>query len=388
MLRVCSHIGHPALLDAADEAGMLIWQDFPLQWLYRREVLPEAERQLDRAMRALYNHPSLAIWCMHNEPIHVTDPRSDTALDRARSYASVFGWSWNREVLDTHLQRVAQRLDPTRPIVRSSGEFGLPLVRSGTDSHFYYGWYPIYGPLHAWEEFIRAFPGSIRFVTEFGAQSFPNVESCVRFMPEALADIDWEELAQHYAFQPEIMARWIDWRAAGSLAELVELTQEYQSRVNRYYIDRLRYHKYRPTGGALAFVLHDAAPAISWSVVDYWRAPKGSYAALRRAFSPQYLFSLIEDANARVGVPLRIPIYVVNDAPREVFADIEARLVGPGGNELAMIAREFTLPADCMAIEIEQLRLTPTVAGEYQLTLVLQSAAGAELVHTYCIAVT
>lgn len=45
MLRVHAHIDHPAFYDAADAAGILLWQDFPLQWLYRPDVLPAARHQ-------------------------------------------------------------------------------------------------------------------------------------------------------------------------------------------------------------------------------------------------------------------------------------------------------------------------------------------------------
>lgn len=45
MLRIHAHVEHPAFYEAADLAGILLWQDFPLQWMYRREVLPEACRQ-------------------------------------------------------------------------------------------------------------------------------------------------------------------------------------------------------------------------------------------------------------------------------------------------------------------------------------------------------
>ena len=388
MLRVCSHIGHPALLDAADEAGVLIWQDLPFQWLYRRDVLPEAERQTRQIVQQHGNHPSIALWCMHNEPIYSADPRNHSRIEQLRSYVSVFAWSWNRDRLDTHLQQVVRRLDPTRPAVRSSGEFGVPLLRDGTDAHFYYGWYPIYGSLRQWAGFIRALPDSIRFVSEFGAQSFPNAAQSARFMPAEIDAIDWDLLARRHAFQPDVMANWIDWRAARSLDELAELSQAYQIQVNRYYIDRLRFHKYRPTGGVLMFMLHDAAPAVSWSVVDYWREPKRSYAALRTAFSAQYLFSLVEDETAHIGEPLTIPIYLINDARHAAEVAVIAQLNGPAGDRGAGTGRAYPLPADSMALEIERLRLTPTSAGEYRLLLTWQTAAGGEQTNLYTVAVT
>ncbi|MFM8563381.1 MAG: glycoside hydrolase family 2 protein, partial [Acidimicrobiia bacterium] len=45
LLRVHGHISRSELYDAADELGMLIWQDFPLQWGYARQIRRQAVRQ-------------------------------------------------------------------------------------------------------------------------------------------------------------------------------------------------------------------------------------------------------------------------------------------------------------------------------------------------------
>lgn len=388
MLRVHAHIAPPCFYEAADAAGMLLWQDFPLQWLYRRSMLPEARRQARIMVRQLYNHPAIGLWCMHNEPIYVSDTQDERVLTALRTYASVFVWSWNRDVMDTQLKRVAEAEDPTRTVVRASGEYAIPLLRAGTDSHFYYGWYvKLYGPLSAWEPIARLFPNTIRFVTEFGAQSFPNYESCLKFLDADLEQIDWDDVTARLQFQPGIMAHSFDWRSIASLEELVQTTQEYQSAVNRFYIDRLRYRKYRPTGGILPFMFHDPNPSINFSVLDYWRAPKRSYDAMRLAFSPQYIFTLLAQDSYPPGAPIDLPIYVINDAQRDVPVEIEARLRAPDQAEAAHVARSLRLPADCMALEAERLRLTPDAPGTYRLELSLRAAGGAEVAHAYEIVV-
>jgi beta-mannosidase len=386
MLRVHGHVGHPALLDAADQAGILIWQDFPLHWLYERAVQPEAERQCRVMVRQLYNHPALVVWCLHNEPIFVTDTKDERLLQRMRSYASVFLFSWNRDVLDTRLQKLVAKEDATRFVVRSSGEYAVPVVRPGTSSHFYYGWYKIYGELRSWERIIKTFPDNIRFVVEFGAQSFPNVESCLRFMDADVRKLDVRHLAERHMFQPNIMDYWLPWREAPSLEALVELTQRYQAHVNRFYIDRLRLAKYRPTGGIMPFMFHDPNPGVSWSMLDYWRVPKHSYHALRLAFSPQYVFSTIAPDPYPLGAAIDLPVYVVNDAHDDIAMTMRAQLTGPGGELLAEAERSFILPSDCMAMEAERLRLTPEHSGTYRLTLSLHHAEA--IVNEYEVVVT
>jgi beta-mannosidase len=383
MLRVHAHVEHPAFYEAADAAGILLWQDFPLQWLYRREVLPEARRQVVEMVELLANHASVAIWCMHNEPIYAADTKDERFLTRARTYTSVFLWSWNRDVMDTQLKELTLKTDSTRPAVRSSGEYAVPLWRPGTDGHFYHGWYMVYGYPHTWATIAQRLPSNIRFITEFGAQSFPNVESCVKFMGAEITAIDWDELRERHHFQPNIMDHWMDWRGAGSLADLVQMTQDYQSAINRFYIDRLRYYKYRPTGGIIPFMFHDSNPAVQWSIIDYWRVPKRSYDAMRLAFAPQYVFTLLARDRYPLGAPLELPIYVVNDAHRTVPIVLRARLTAPDGREMATIERALDLPADCMALEIERLRLTPTVNGAYRLDLEWSERGGDTLKQRY-----
>lgn len=385
LLRVHAHIDHPALYDAADEAGMLLWQDFPLQWSYQRGIKAEAQRQIREMVRLLGNHPSVTVWCCHNEPISVVDTADTSRAAALRAAFSLFIWSWDREVLDTALQETVEQEDPFRPVVRSSGEYAIPLLRKGSDTHFYFGWY--YGKLRDFDWVARHLPDTIRFVTEFGAQSFPNVESCRRFMADRLEDVDWEELRRRHSFQPKIMARWYDWRACRTLEELVERSQSYQAELNRFYIDRLRLRKYRPVGGIVPFMFQDPNPAVQWSVLDYWRIPKASYWALRDALSPQYCFAILDRDSFPAGAELSIPVYAVNDAHRAVKMAISAALREPDGSALVEWEDERTLPADGPAEEIWRLRFVPANAGSYTLELRIRPEGGEELINRYTVEV-
>lgn len=372
MLRIHAHIDHPELYAAADAAGILIWQDFPLQWLYDPQILPEARRQVLEMTRLLGSHPSVAIWCMHNEAVLIEDTADESLLARLRTYATGFGFNWNRDVMDGQLKALVEADDPTRPAIRSSGEPDVPYLRRGTDGHAYFGWYRTYGTLDDAEVMQRRFSGNMSFVTEFGAQSFPNVASSRRFMPDPLDTDAIAQLSARHGFQPEIMDNWLPWRQAESLTELVELTQDYQIFINRYYIDRLRFYKYRPNGGIVPFLFVDPYPAVLWSVVDYWRVPKRSYYAMRMAFSPQYAFCLFPPRAYRVGEAVELPLYLINDAQQTIGgARLVARLADPQGDLLAETIRMRDLPPDCQAIEVDRLRLTPTMRGRYCLALEL-----------------
>lgn len=373
VLRVHAHVGHPDLYAEADAQGMLIWQDFPLQWIYRQDVLEPAKRQVREMVYLLHNHPSVVIWCMHNEAVHVTSTSDERLLTKLRTYWSVFVWNWNRDVLDTTLQHEVSTIDVSRPSVRSSGEYAVPFWHKGTDTHFYYGWYMIYGKLATWQQLIKRFPANTRFVTEFGAQSFPHYESAVRFMDADIHKIDWAKLQRQHSFQPDILAYWMDWRHATDLHQLIAMTQQYQSDINRHYIDRLRLRKYRPTGGIVPFMFHDANPAVSWSIIDYWRVPKQSYYAMQLAFRPQYLFCVLESDTLVQGASIDIPVMVVNDAHYEVTVTMDVRVIHPHGHELMHVRHTRTLPSDMMTMRVDELRLQPDAPGRYRVQLQMHS---------------
>ena len=373
MLRIHAHVDHPALYEAADEQGVLLWQDFPLQWLYRRSVLRIARGQVHDMLRLLSNHPSVVVWCMHNEPVYITDTSDQRKITGARIYFSVFVWSWNRDVMDQRLAEDARRLDPGRPVISNSGEYALPGWHAGNDSHFYFGWYQTYGAIRGFDWVRKRFPRNLRFVTEFGAQSFPNRESCQKFMPTSLEEIDWDFLARRHSFQPHIMEYWYDWRACQSLDELIELSQYYQLEINRFYIDRLRLHKYRPTGGIVPFMFADSNPAIQWSVLDYWRVPKASYWALRDAFRPRYAWTILDSEDYAPGEQVLLPIYVVNDARDEIAYCVRAEVRDGRGAPCSCIVVHGTLGADSLAERVARLAWVPVSTGTYSLHIKLES---------------
>jgi beta-mannosidase len=346
MLRLHAHVEHPAFYEVADELGLLVWQDFPLQWQYAKEVLPEALRQVEQMVHHLFNHPSIVVWCTHNEPGIRPEPPNGRPLWVAKTLLALLFYNWNRDRMDTRLKGRVEELDGTRFVVRSSGEWRVPVLRKGTDSHIYYGWYRRPDPAAKLEGLGKR----LNFVTEFGAQSFPDYESSTRFMAKELSQVDWGQLERRHSFQRGIMDQWLNLGSFTDLHDLIEASQDHQISVNRAYIDRLRFQKYRPTGGVLAFSFHDPNPAVQWSVIDYWRVPKRSYYHMQRAFHPQYVFTLMNRSAYAVGEEIGVPIYVVNDSPEAYDeVDVSAHVVDEDGNTTTQASFSRALAADSQA---------------------------------------
>ncbi len=382
IMRVHAHVSHPMLYEAADRAGMLLWQDFPLQWLYRKELLGEVIRQGRAMVKLLYNHPSVAIWCCHNESFFVVDTDEESPANVAKTLFSLLIFSWNRDVMDTQNKKSIEQLDPTRKVVRSSGEMAL-FGKKGTDLHFYGGWYRVMGTHRAFDRIVKYLRKGLGMVTEFGAQSFPDLENSKRFMNEDFDKIDWQNLEDRHSLQLELINHWTPRDRFQNLGDYIQATQDYQSEINRFYIDRIRALKYEPNGGVMPFMFVDPNPAIQWSVVDYWRRPKSSYYKTADALRPVYAFTLLPKDEYRRGESLDAPLYIVNDTQKSFpEAVIEVRVGDDEGRLCYEKSFSCNLEADSRAIRLGVIDARAYIRGSLTIDLVLKGC-GPEFVNRY-----
>ena len=141
-LRVQAHIADHELYRAADELGVLLLQDFPLQWGYARQIRREAVRQAREAVNALGHHPSIVQWCAHDEPIaDAPQVEADSRSRRLRRFVAQQLPTWNKTVLDRWVKRAFEQADPTRPTVAHGGVMPHLPQLDGTDTHLWLGWH-------------------------------------------------------------------------------------------------------------------------------------------------------------------------------------------------------------------------------------------------------
>lgn len=314
LVRVHAHVSRPELYDAADRAGMLVWQDFPLQWGYARTIRKQASRQARAMVELLGHHPSIALWCGHNEPIAfgadtgVATKEQRKSTRRAHLLAQQLP-SWNRSVLDRAVKRSMHKADDSRPAVAHSGiQPHLPQL-DGTDSHLYFGWYG--GDERELADFCRRWPRMARFVSEFGAQAVP--ESAEFMDAEAWPDLDWERLGTTHGLQKSMFDRVVAPASYPTFDQWREATQAYQASLIKHAVETLRRIKYRPTGGFCQFALTDAHPAVSWSVLDHRRVAKAGYHALSDACRPVIVVADRLPATVAPGDPIALDVHAVSD---------------------------------------------------------------------------
>jgi beta-mannosidase len=372
MLRIHGHVTRPEVYAAADEAGLLLWQDVPLQWGYARGARKPAAAQARALVDLVGHHPSVVLWCGHNEPylgppgppLRASEVGTETEEHvprpgKLRTRAAILLPSWNKDVLDRSVAR-ALRSDPTRPVVAHSGVPPGPL-RDGTDSHLYFGWY--LGGMGDMAAVLRRWPRLGRFVSEFGAQAVP--ESAAFMEPERWPDLDWAHLEARHNLQKQHFDRLVpadeyatfdDWRAA---------TQAYQAALIQLQVEDLRRLRYRPTAGFLQFCFADGHPGVTWSVLDHERRPKAGHGALAAAAR-----SVLPMVDPRTG-----HVHVANELRRPFpDAEIEVR-VGDGAPS--------RFAGDIAADSLAYVGRVEIPAGTRRIEAVLRAGDLGEVANTY-----
>ena len=366
LIRVNGHIARPEVYEAADELGMLVWQDFPLQWGYARTIRKEAVRQAREAVDLLGHHPSIAVWCAHNEPVADADGKAlGTSITR-----NVFLQqrpTWNRSILDRWVKRAFEAADETRSVVAHSGVAPHLPQLDGTDSHLYFGWY--HGEAAEIDGFAATMPRMVRFVSEFGAQSVPD---SAEFMhPESWPALDWQGLAEHHGLQIDPFEQHVQPGSYATFDSWRDATQRYQAELLRHHIETLRRLKYRPTGGFCFLGLNDPSPAVSWGVLDHDRHPKLAYHAITEACRPVIVVADRLRNSLIAGEAVALDVHVVSDL-RKVLEEVKctATLRWPGGSHEWSWCGDVP-PDSCVRVGTAQF-VVPEVAGELWFDLTLE----------------
>jgi beta-mannosidase len=356
-VRVHAHVEADAFYRECDRKGLLVWQDFPLQWGYSDapEFVAEAERQVRDMVHMLYNHPSVIAWSLHNEPPWDADWMKYKYPD--------YDPNQNRG-LDRVLLAAAQAEDQSRYIH----------PYSGTPEHPWLGWYS-----GDWRDYGK--PTKQPLITEYGAQALPSLPSLRRIVgPDQLwpdTDAEWQNWEYHN-FQRHETFDLAKVPMGSNIEQFIHNTQAYQARLTKYAAEAYRRQRYRPVGAIFQFMFVEDWPSVNWGVVDYWRETKPGYEALRTAYQP-VLPSIEWDKEAyRAGEPVSVRLWVVNDLHREFPGASLEYALSRDGRPVVTERHDLDITPDSGA-RIAAPTWNKLAAGAYALDVTLRDAGGAEI---------
>jgi len=281
IVRIHAHINRHELYDAFDREGILVWQDFALQWTYdeSKEFIANATSQIKDMVKQFHHHPSIVFWCCHNEP------------------------GEQIKILDEFLFDAVLREDNSR-IVRKASNY---------EEHCYEGWY--WGKK---ENYVATPMGPL--VTEFGAQALPSKDSLLKFIPESIINNPEEQKWNYHNFQYEQTFHIARIDKGNSIDEFIDNSQSYQAELLKEAIHSYRRKKFHGINGIFQFMFIDCWESITWSVIDYFGQKKKGFYALKNSFNPLLLsVNLLQNIYSNLSKRLNLEFWIINDYHKEFF---------------------------------------------------------------------
>jgi beta-mannosidase len=288
-----------AFFDAADEYGVIIWQDFAFacaSYPAYPSYLESVETEARQNVRRLRNHPSLVIWAGNNEDYQIVE-RYGLEYDYERDKDPQSWLKTNfpaRYIYEYLLPKVIKEETKGVPYHPSS-PFG-----NGTSTVLKVD--PKVGDVHQWNvwhgtmepyQLLPAMGG--RFVSEFGMEAYPHLETLEKCItseedryPGSMAMDFRNKAIGHERRLISYVAE--NFRIRYDLSGFTHLTQVMQADALSWAYKNWRRDwgtaGARNCGGVLVWQLNDCWPTMSWAVVDYNQIPKPGYYAIKRALEP------------------------------------------------------------------------------------------------------
>lgn len=297
--------------ELADRYGIMVWQDFmfgcstyPATPKFVNNVRAEAIYNIKR----LRNHPCLVLWCGNNEVAEGIKYwgwsrryTQSTYSQMKRDYDLLF-----KEVLPA----LVKTYDSKTSYIHTSpatANWGRPETFPYGDSHYWGIWY-------GKEMFEVMDTIRLRFVSEFGVESFPEMKTIRTFVADSTElDIMSTTMTnrQKSSTGNETILHYITnyYNKPETFEDFVYLSQLVQGHGISKCIEANR--RNRPVCmGSLYWQLNDCWPAISWSAIDYYGNKKALYYLSKKAFSP-IIISVTQDSDS-------ISLYAISDKLEEI----------------------------------------------------------------------
>jgi beta-mannosidase len=290
--------------ELCDEKGILVWQDFMFacsMYPADKDFLESVKKEVTYQIKRLKHHASIALWCGNNE-IGV----------------AWHNWGWKEklpikvwekdynELFHKLIPNIIEKNDSYRFYWPTSPGFTIDLPSEGQkyisgDNHYWGVW-------HLGDEF-DAFKENIgRFMSEYGMQSFPNIETIKMFCPQNEFDKTSKSITSHQkaSLGNKNLEKYLDmyYPEAKDFESFVTLSQIMQSYALKTAIETHR-SSMPKCMGTLYWQLNDCWPGISWSTLDYYGNWKASHYEVKRSFEPLILTAIEQNDE--------IVFYAIND---------------------------------------------------------------------------
>lgn len=269
--------------DICDELGLLVWQDFMFACavynLYE-DFEENIKAEIVDNVRRLRHHASLALWCGNNEMeqfVAVGEWVSSMAqkADYIKMYEYIFPKILKVEDPQTYYW-------PASP--SSGGSFDEPQDPNRGDVHYWDVWHGL-KPFTDYRNYL------FRYVSEFGFQSFPCMETIESFtLPEDRNAFSYvmEKHQRNASANGKIVSYLSQmYLYPSDMSHLVYASQLLQAQAMQYGVEHWRRNRTDSRCmGAVVWQLNDCWPVASWASLDYFGRWKALHYYEKRFFAP------------------------------------------------------------------------------------------------------
>ncbi|MDR2627286.1 MAG: glycoside hydrolase family 2 protein [Dysgonamonadaceae bacterium] len=332
--------------DLCDEYGIMVWQDFmfacsmyPAEGSLLENIRMEA---IDNVCR-LRNHPSIAVWCGNNEcqDAWLGWGWKEKVEKRNKAFADKIWQQYETQYYKV-LPEVVAEYGSGAPYTPSSpfGGYGKTSTGKEGDSHYWAVWHQK-KPINEYNN------ERSRFFSEYGFQSFPELESVKLYAPEK---DDWnissEVMTAHQRggdFANKLIETYLlsEYYPPKDFPSFLYLSQVLQGDAIRTAIESHR----RDKGycmGSLFWQHNDCWPVASWSSRDYYGRWKAQHYFARQAYR-ELLLSPIE----KEGV---FHVYAISDRLKSTSGVFSVTLMDLNGKRLYTHKEKISVKANVAQI--------------------------------------
>jgi beta-mannosidase len=326
--------------DICDELGIMVWQDFmfggamvPGDLAFQENVRAEVTEQVKR----LRDHPSISIWSGNNEVetgwrywgdrVYFKETLTPPQRERVwQDYVVLF-----HDIIKSVVAENSAPVPywPSSPSANFEDDPGGP--RNG-DMHYWSVWHA----LEPISEYTHQFP---RFMSEYGFQSFPDIQTVRKFAEPQDLDIISPVMQNHQknVGGNERIRTYVlrEFREPKDFESFLYVSQVMQAEAIKVGAEHLRRQRPR-TMGSLYWQLNDCWPVASWASIDYYGHWKALHYYARR-FYDDLLVSAWEENG-------KLSVYVVSDKVQPTAAELHLRVMDFQGKLLREKTEAITVP--------------------------------------------
>lgn len=342
---------HDAFYDLCDEQGVLVWQDF----MFACALYPEDDPDFNASVaaeaawqiRRLRHHASIALWCGNNENQFIQSFVNEATGQDTPVLGALF--------YDDIIPQQVAKLDPATPYWPGS-PFGGPHANSmkAGDLHNWTVWHGLPSvPDDRSTSAVDRSPEGVayqryaedmgRFISEFGIQASPVMETLHRSVPADQLTLKSPAMENRIKDNPKNKVDAMIAPVTGlpkTIGDYVDFTQIAQAEGLKFGIEHYRRRKPH-CSGTLIWQLNDCWPGVSWSLLDFYGFAKAGYHYVRRVYAPMLAsFKPLDDGS--------VELWITNDRAGPVSGELTVALLdmreGEGGATLWSETVHYAVP--------------------------------------------